>query len=131
MNFMFVWPSLLKGVVGGFVRNFAMDIFQSHPIPFTHPEMPIARGGWRNSPAGKPFPFEIQYQTEMLPEWTLTQRMSKPLFGHREKSNLAPDQCEIVAGSRRKSFRLSAQCIQHVFNMSDFSLSVLQFVFFM
>ena len=34
----------------------------------------------------------------MLPEWTLTQRMSKPLFGHREKSNLAPDQCEIVAG---------------------------------
>ena len=98
MNFMFVWPSLLKGVVGRFVRNFAMDIFQSHPIPFTHPKMPIARGGWRNSPAGKHFPFEIQYQTEMLPEWTLTQQMSKPLFGHREKSNLAPDQCEIVAG---------------------------------
>ena len=34
----------------------------------------------------------------MLPEWTLPQQMSKPLFGHREKSNLAPDQCEIVAG---------------------------------
>ena len=40
-----VWPSLLKGEVGGFVRNFAMDIFLSHPIPLTHPKTPIARGG--------------------------------------------------------------------------------------
>jgi hypothetical protein len=99
MNFMFVWPSLLKGGWAGSSETLQWTFFSPTQIPFTHPKMPIAReGGWRNSPAGKHFPFETQYQTEMLPEWTFTQQMSKPLFGHREKSNLAPDQCEIVAG---------------------------------
>ena len=68
-----VWPSLLKGVVGGLVWNFAMDIFQSHPNHFSHPKISMARGGgWlnptgvgENSPAGKHFPKHHR----MLKQW--------------------------------------------------------------
>ena len=45
INFMFVWLSLLKGVVGGCVLFTCHGQFLSHPNVVTHPKLSFSRGG--------------------------------------------------------------------------------------
>ena len=65
---MFVWLSLLKGVVGGCVRFTCHGQFLSHPNVITHPKLPWGRrvqSSWISIPS-----LVFFGNQSLLPEWT-------------------------------------------------------------
>ena len=95
-------------------------------LPFTHPKMPIARGGLEKQSSWKTFPIwwnPISNRNAARMDFNSTD-VKTPFWSPREIESCPRP----MRNSRRKSFQLSALCIQHVFNISDSSLGVLQFV---
>ena len=91
INFMFVWLSLLKGVVGGCVLFTCHGQFLSHPNVVTHPKLSFR--GKRYSPAGYPsLVWSPLKKPKLDTRMDDTQPEGLPVQSHRNKSNNYPGQ---------------------------------------
>ena len=102
INFMFVWLSLLKGVVGGCVLFTCHGQFLSHPNVVTHPKLSFSGGGKRYSPAGYQSLVWSSLKTNqsLIPEWTMPNLKGCPCSHIETNRTITPDKHRLRKGKR-------------------------------
>ena len=126
MNFMSCGRPCLRVWWAGSSETLQWTFFSPTQIAIYPPKNAHSTGGLEKQSSWKTFPIwnPISNRNAARMDFNSTD-VKTPFWSPREIESCPRP----MRNSRRKSFRLSAQCIQHVFNISDFSLSVLQFVF--